>query len=380
VNDLGLRIRAWFANRWPMLVAPIGAILLAIGISSVVLAVGGKPVFETFEQMGSYGAERDSMSYILSKATPYYLAAIAAAIGFRMGLFNIGVDGQYRLATLLAAALGSASFVSWVPGPLRIVLMVLTGMLVGAAWAGIAGLLKVTRGVSEVISTIMLNVIGGGIAAWLLSAHLKEVREGSNSESTQVLPRDSWMPSLPLIPDSDDDVFGFILVAALVGAVYWLTLARTRFGFDLRATGANPSAAVASGVDARRMVMSTMLLSGAVAGLVGMPQLLGETHAYSESVGGLGFAGIGIALLGRNHPVGIAIGAILWGFLERSSQILDLNDIPKETITIMQGTTVLSVVVAYELAARFARWRQQKKVGEATGTAQAPSVKTEVAA
>jgi simple sugar transport system permease protein len=372
----------------PVVLAPIGALLLAVVVSSLVLAVGGKPVLLTFEQMLDYGTQPDSIVSMLNKATPYYLAAIAAAIGFRMGLFNIGVDGQYRLATLLAAALGGASFLGWLPGPVRTLLIIVTAMAVGAAWAGIAAVLKVTRGVNEVISTIMLNVIGGGIAAYLLTAYLKEERVGSNAESTRILPEDSWMPSLPevlgvfdeatgwlgvvlvyLTRESMAGVFGFLVVAVLAGAVYWFVLGRTRFGFDLRATGLNPSAAVASGVDARRMVLVTMLLSGAVAGLVGMPQLLGESHAYTESVGGLGFTGIGIALLGRNHPIGIAFGALLWGFLERSAQILDLNDIPKETITIMQGTTVLAVVVAYELATRISRRLQQKRVGEATGTA-----------
>jgi simple sugar transport system permease protein len=125
------------------------------------------------------------------------------------------------------------------------------------------------------------------------------------------------------------------------------------------------SAAVASGVNARRMVLYAMLLSGAVAGLTGMSQLLGERHAYTSSVGGIGFTAIGIALLGRNSPVGIALAALLWAFLDRSALILDLEEIPKEIITIMQGTTVLAVVVAYELASRLSRRAQQRRVGAA---------------
>jgi len=121
------------------------------------------------------------------------------------------------------------------------------------------------------------------------------------------------------------------------------------------------------------MVVVTMMLSGAVAGLVGLPELFGQTHAVAENVGGYGFTGIAIALLGRNHPIGMLLGAVLWGALESSAQILDLNDIPKETVTIMQGTTVLAVVIAYELTTRLTRRVQQRRVGETTGAITVPA-------
>jgi simple sugar transport system permease protein len=239
-------------------------------------------------------------------------------------------------------------------------------MLVGAFWAGVAAVLKVTRGVSEVISTIMLNFIGGQIVAFLLTTnHLGVQAKGSNDVTTPLLPKDAWLSGIPLIPGSASDVKGFVVVAVLVGVGYWFLLGHTRLGFDLRASGQNATSAVASGVNARRMVLYAMLLSGGVAGLVGLSELLGERHAYSSSVGGLGFIAIGIALLGRNSPVGIALASLLWAFLARSSQILDIEEIPKEIITIMQGTTVLAVVVAYELATRLSRRAQQRRVGAA---------------
>jgi ABC-type uncharacterized transport system permease subunit len=363
------------ARLLPQLLAPLGAIAFAAAISSVVLAFAGKDIGLVFRSMLDYGSQPSSLVAILNKATYYYLAAVAVAIGFRMALFNIGVDGQYRLAALLAGALGGAAFLGWLPGPVRTVLIVLVAMAVGAAWAGIAAVLKVTRGVSEVISTIMLNAVAGGLVAYLLTTERLAVQPpGSNAVATPLLPADSWMPGVALIPGTDDRVFGFIFVALAVGVGYWFVLGHTRFGYDLRATGLNPAAAVASGVNAKRMVINTMLLSGAVAGLVGMPQLLGETHAFTQDFGGVGFTGIAIALLGRNHPVGIAFGALLWGFLERSALILDLEDIPKETVTIMQGTTVLAVVVAYEVANRISRRVQQRRVGETVGDTAEPIV------
>jgi ABC-type uncharacterized transport system permease subunit len=348
----------------PRILAPVGALLLAALISSIALLISNKDPISAFSAMLDYGAQPESLVDILNKSTDYYIAAVAVAIGFRMNLFNIGVDGQYRLATLLSAALGAASFLQGVPGILRILLIVVVAMAVGAFWAGVAAVLKVTRGVSEVISTIMLNFIGGQIVAYLLTTnHLGVQAKGSNDVTTRLLPKDSWVSGIPLIPGAQSQVHGFVIVAVVVGAAYWFLLGRTRFGFDLRASGQNPTSAVASGVNARRMVLYAMLLSGAVAGLVGMSQLLGERHAYSSSVGGLGFTAIGIALLGRNSPVGIALAALLWAFLDRSALILDLNEIPKEIITIMQGTTVLAVVVAYELAGRLSRRAQQRRVG-----------------
>jgi general nucleoside transport system permease protein len=130
-------------------------------------------------------------------------------------------------------------------------------------------------------------------------------------------------------------------------------LKRTRFGFDLRASGLSPSAASASGVDARRMVLKTLLLSGAVAGLIGMPDLLGSTHVYgTQFTGGLGFLGIAVALLGRNSPVGIALAALLFAFLDRAALPLQFADIPSSVVTIIQGTIVLAVVIANEVARR----------------------------
>jgi simple sugar transport system permease protein len=347
----------------PQLVAPVAALLLAAGVCSVALAISGKDSLAAYRQMLAYGILPDSQAEILNKATYYYIAAIAVAIGFRMGLFNIGVDGQSRLGAFFAAVLATAPFLDGLPGVARILLLVITSMVIAAAWAAIAGLLKVYRGVSEVISTIMLNVIGAGIVAWLNADHWGVQAKGSNAVTTRILPADSWVPALPLVPGANDGVFGFIVVAALLGVVYWFVLGRTRFGFDLRATGYNPSAAVASGVDAKRMVLIAMALSGAVAGLVSLPLVLGEYHAYTQDVGGIGFTGIAIALLGRNHPVGIAFAALLWGFLERSALILDLEAVPHEIVTIMQAVTVLAVVIAYELASRLGKRAQQRRVG-----------------
>ena len=155
---------------------------------------------------------------------------------------------------------------------------------------------------------------------------------------------------------------------SLVGVRYCLLVWRTRFGFDLRATGANPFAAVASGVSSRRMIIIAMALSGAIAGLVGLPQVLSTTGSYGRtSPPGLGFTGIAVALLGRNNPVGIAVAALLLAFLDALQRPLQFADVPKEIVPIMQGIIVLSVVIAYEVIRRLAASRRRRRGDRRSG-------------
>ena len=356
--------------------APLLALAFAVIVTSAILVVSGHPPMQVYRDMWDYGTQPDSLALTLNLSTTYYIAAVAVAIGFKMNLFNIGVDGQYRLAALFAAYVGGRASL---PPVLHVALIMVVAMVVGAMWAGVAAVLKNRRGVSEVISTIMLNYVATGIIAFLLAPERFAVlTEGSNNIGTSPIPPSGQVPGFNAIPNASSQVYGLVLLAAAVGVGYWWLLSRTRFGFDLRATGLSPTAAVASGVNVKRMVLAVMLLSGAVAGLIGMPQLLGASYAYNlDFPAGLGFTGIAIALLGRNSPVGIVFGALLWAFLDVSRQILDLQGVSKEIVTIMQGIAVLSVVIAYELIRRYSIRAQQREVGrQLTETADALSEAT----
>ncbi|MFC4531408.1 ABC transporter permease [Sphaerisporangium dianthi] len=349
------------------LAAPVLAIVFAGVITSIILLLNGNQPLPTFGLLLDFSANPQVQVTILNGATTYYISALAVAIGFRMNLFNIGVDGQYRLAALIAAAVGGALTL---PGPLQIGVIMLVAVLVGGLWASIAAVLKTARGVSEVISTIMLNAIATGLGAWLLTPERLAVLSGNNIGTKPIGPSGHF-PGIALIAGTQAKVFGMIIVAAVLGVAYHVLLNRTRFGFDLRATGGSETAAVASGINVKKMVLYTMILSGAVAGLVGIPQLLGASYSYSlDFPAGLGFTGIAIALMGRNNPVGIAVGALLWSFLDNSNDILDFNGIPKEIVTIMQGTIVLSVIIAYELVHRYRAAAEQRRVSRqlSTGT------------
>jgi len=350
------------------LLAPALAIVVALAISALVITVIGENPATAVKVMFDFGdtpsQQTQAIVVILNRAVPLFLAGLAVSVAFRMGLFNIGVEGQYRLATILAAATGAAVAL---PGPLQVLLIMVVAMAVGAIWAGIVALLKVTRGVSEVISSIMLNFIALGIASFLLTGPLRGSAPGASIVTTSDIPESGWFPGLNGVftglglAEPRTELYGFLLVAIVAGVVVSVLIKRTRFGFDLRASGMSPSAATASGIDARGMVIKTMLISGAVAGLIGLPDLLGDQHNYgTEFTSGLGFLGIAVALLGRNTPLGIALGALLFGFLDRAAIPLQFADIPASVVTIIQGTIVLSVVVANEVARRLTRRQAER--------------------
>jgi simple sugar transport system permease protein len=343
--------------------APVLALVAAFLITSLVLVAAGDSVGGVWGQILSVPEAR-GLTNIVNSATVYYLSGVAVAIGFRMNLFNIGVDGQYRVASFAAAVVAGEA---WLPGWLNTAAAILAAMLVGAAWAGIAGLLRVTRGVSEVISTIMLNAIATALVAFLLRKAAVDTEGGSNIVATKEIPEGSRIPGFTLVPGAPNEVYGFVFIAIAVGVAYWLVINKTRFGFDLRATGLSETAAVASGIDVKKMILVSMLLSGAAAGLVGLPILFGEAFAYGSTFqSGLGFAGIAIALLGRNHPIGIALGALLFAFLDEQSNPLQiLLDVSPDIVKITQGTIVLTVVVAYEVVRRYGVRLEQRQVAAA---------------
>ncbi|HEY7280057.1 MAG TPA: ABC transporter permease [Actinomycetota bacterium] len=357
--------------RWRRLavnvVAGVSALVIALAISSIALLLIGHDPITAYREVFNYGNHPGQIISVINAAVPLYIAALAVAIGFKMGLFNIGVEGQYALAALFAATAGAHVHLPW--GPLQILFILLVAMGTGAVWAGVAGVLKVTRGVHEVISTIMLNTIAVGISAYLFLEHFAQPTSATNlTTQTPFLPKNAAMPALvhssAKIPEP---LTSMVFIAAILGVLFYVVVWKTKFGYNLRASGTNFEAARVSGIDPRAMVVKTMLLSGAIAGLVGMTQILSFSHAYTlDFQVGLGFTGIAVALVGRNNPIGAAVAALLFGYLQVSAQILDFNGIPKEVYLIMEGVIILSVVVAYELARRSLERSEVRRAAEAT--------------
>jgi ABC-type uncharacterized transport system permease subunit len=340
------------------LAAPVLAVVVAAVVVSLVLLATGDDVGAFWDVMLTWPKNRNLVN-IVNSAAILYLSGVAAAIGFRMNLFNIGVEGQYRLAAFAAAAFAGEA---WLPGKLNTVATILVAMLVGAAWAGLAGLLRVTRGVSEVISTIMLNAIALSLVGYFIG---KVGVQSGVSTSTKRVPESGWVGGISILPGAPK-AYGRALLAVVVGVAFAVVLNRTTFGFNLRATGASESAAVASGVDVKKMIVISMLMSGAVAGLIGMPVLFGQAHNYGTSFQtGIGFAGIAVALLGRNHPVGIAFGALIFAFLSEQGNLLNiLAGVSPDIVAVTQGVIVMAVVIAYEVVRRYRVRLEQAAVAE----------------
>lgn len=340
------------------LLPPLLAIAFAVALSSVALVISGADPLHAFGTMAAQLNEGTTSVDTVNLATVYYLAGLAVAVGFQMNLFNIGVEGQYRFAAVVAAIVGAAMEL---PPVLHVLAILVIAVLSGALYALLPAVLKVTRGVHEVITTIMLNSIVFGIVAYLINPDNFGQLHGNNVSTPEIAPT-GRIPGIPF--GEAGTVFGAVFLAAALGFGYWFLLNRTRFGFELRASGESPSAAAAGGVDAKRMTLTAMLLSGAVAGLIAMPELLGRDYTYAmTATQGYGFTGIAVALLGRNHPGGIALGALLWAFLDKSAVSLETIGVPREIATIMQGTIVLAVVVAYEIVRRAELAAEQRRVG-----------------
>jgi simple sugar transport system permease protein len=362
------------------LVAPLVAVVAAMLITSVVVALSGSSPMEFWQIIFEPPANRVYVN-IVNQSSMIFLSALAAAIGFRMNLFNIGVEGQYQIASYTAAVVVGAAFV---PGPLNVLLGLVVAVTTGALWAGIAGVLKVTRGVSEVISTIMLNAIAGTLVGYFMSTY--GIRTG-NARQTATIPESSRVPGLTPFLERDGAIWSLVLLAVVAGVAFSFVLNRTRFGFDLRATGMSESAAVASGVKVSRMIVISMLISGGIAGLIWMPAFFGAAYSYGTAYqAGLGFTGIAVALLGRNRPLGIMFGALLFAFLNEQSNRLTLNsDISQNVVLITQGVIVLAVVVAYEVVRRRQAAAEQRAVAqklqaEPRSSGSGPSDTTEVKA
>ncbi len=342
--------------------APLIAVVAAAVVTSLVVWVADSSVSDFWDVMLTAPAKRNWVN-IINQTSMLFLAGVAAAIGFRMNLFNIGVEGQYTLAAYCAAVVAGAAFF---PGTLNIWASLVVAMLVGGIWAGIAGLLKVTRGVSEVISTIMLNSIALTLVGYFLNQYGDQAGQGRR---TTPIPDGSKLVGqhFGYYDARGTGVWALAFLAIVIGIVMSVVINRTRFGFDLRTTGHNEEAAIASGVNIKKMIVVAMLLSGAVAGLIWMPALFGGADYYGTTFQrGLGFTGIAVALLGRNRPLGIAIGAALFAWLSVQANPLQLTaDISPSVVQVTQGVVVLAVVIAYEVVRRWSATQERKALRRA---------------
>lgn len=273
----------------------------------------------------------------LVTATPYIFAGLAVAIGFRCGLFNIGAEGQFFMGALGAAYVGYS--IEGLPWFIHLPLAILGGALAGAVWGAIPGYLKAKFGAHEVVNTIMMNWIAFRLSDWLLTGPMMA------SGFRPVTPNIQKTAELPRF--FDDPLrfnWGFVLALVVAYLVYWF-LFKTTLGFEIRAVGANPDGSKYAGMSVVRNFVLVMVLSGGLAGLAGAAQVLGVDHWVGQGFSaGYGFDAIALALLGKSHPLGVVLSAILFGILRSgATRMQSLAGIPIDIISIIQGLVIIFV-------------------------------------
>jgi simple sugar transport system permease protein len=269
--------------------------------------------------------------------TPYILAGLAVALGFRGGVFNIGAEGQLFIGGLAAAFVGYS--VRGLPAFLHVALALLAGVAGGALWGAIPGYLKAKTGAHEVINTIMMNYIAFRLTDYLLTGPM--ARPDGLPITPEILPT-AYLPLLLARPARLH--LGFILALLMAGAVWWF-LWKTTTGFEVRMAGANPRAAKYAGVHTGRTIVLTMALSGALAGMAGAVQILGVDHRMVRAFStGYGFDAIALALLGNSTPLGVVLSSLLFGFLRGgAARMQSVASVPVELIRIIQGMVIVFI-------------------------------------
>ncbi len=342
---------------WP-LVAVVAAFIVG-GI--VIFALGDNPI-EAYRLLlsSSFGSLRD-IGWMLHYATPLIFTGLAVAVALRCGLLNIGAEGQLYVAAFAAAWVGiklggtvvssggAEQNWSWatLPAFLLVPLCIAAAVIAGAVWGGIPGVLKAKFGSHEVINTIMLNFIGIALVSYFTQYFYKIpgdpiLQTAPIGENATIPKLSSFIPGLP--PDVPLNVAFLIAIFACIAV--WIFLWKTKWGYELRAVGQNPSAAEYGGISPKKQIILAMTISGALAGMVAIGEVLGTRHNFYNGFSAeWGFLGIAVALLGRNHPLGVFVAAIFFGVLLRGEIFVDAftSKVSKDLGWVLQAIIILFV-------------------------------------
>lgn len=335
--------------RWAQLtILPALNLMAALLVTGLVIGcIGEDPRDCLVLLIGGALGYGEGIGYTLFYTTSFIFTGLAVATAFHAGLFNIGGEGQAYIAGLgitLVALAGDQVLPVWVILPLAIV----AAMLFGAIWAFIPGWLQAKRGSHIVVTTIMFNFIAYSLMLYLISHHLIEA--GSQNPTTREFASSLWMPSLQgiaetmgiLLPTTPLNIC--FLIALLACLFFYVMVWHSRWGFELRVVGINDSAARYAGISVSKVIIIAMCVSGALAGLSAVNELLGSTHRMNVAfTNGVGFVGVAVALMGRNHPIGIILSALLFGVLTQGGLELSFERpaITREMIVFIQGLIIL---------------------------------------
>ena len=341
----GSSVRRLLRSALDAILIPFLAIVTAIVLGGIIIAVvRGNPILAYAGLIqGSFGSAK-ALSETAVWATPYIMGGLGVALAFKGGLFNIGAEGQLAVGATVSALVGYA-LPEWlgtnIPLIIHLPLAIIVGMIAGGLWASIAGFLKAYTGGHEVINTIMLNYIALNTISFLLNGPMKD-RDPNNVIARTPLIAES--ARIPAIFEGLRVHWGFIFALLVAWFIWWL-LNKTTVGFEIRTVGANPDAAKYAGINVKRTIILTMLLSGMLTGLAGTIEVTGLNyrHELGFSVG-YGFDAIAIALLGKSHPLGVVLAAILFAAMRNGATRMQfLTQMPIDLISMLQALILLFV-------------------------------------
>lgn len=329
-----------------VVLVPLISLLLAGVISAlVILSIGGSPREALTTMVDGAMGSPYAWGYTLYYATSFIFTGLAVTVAFHAAMFNIGGEGQAQLGGLGVAL--ACLFIPWPHWTLALLGAGAAAALFGAAWASIPAWMQARRGSHIVITTIMFNYIGAALIIYLLVYVLWPVGQmdpaTANFPAATHLPTLHEIPGLSLIFTKKVPVNVTLFVALMACVLVWVLLWHTQLGYEIRAFGKSPEAAKYAGISSTRIIMVSMLISGGLSGLMSINNVMGESgRLLQNSSEGAGFIGIAVALMGRNHPLGVLLAAILFGFLYQGGAELGLwTSIPIELRTVVQGLVIL---------------------------------------
>lgn len=352
------RLRKALLAFWEALWPPGLALFLGLAVSAAIVAAIGENPLVVLPMIFEPGlGSMDGFARVLFDATPLIFTGLAVAYAFRAGLFNIGGEGQLYMGAFSAAAVALA--LPGLPRLLALPLAVFAAGLGGGLWGAVPGLLKARFGVHEVINTIMMNFLAVGITGYLVERHFKEPDQmiphtRAIAENYHLLPFAKG-PLGPWLGLDRANPLGASLILALLAALLVLAIFKRGVeGYRLRAVGLNPEAARYAGIKVGRVTLRAMAVSGALAGLAGVHEVLLYRHRFLDNFSsGIGFLGIAVALMGKNHPGGIVLSALLFGLLNTGALEIDIfTDVPRELVMVLQALIILFMVSITQLAGR----------------------------
>lgn len=343
------------------LAQPIGSVIVSLIIGGIVMAAFGFDPLQGYWGLFRYAFLSEfNLTVTILNSVPLVFTGLAVAFAFRCGLFNIGAEGQLLVGSLFAGWLGTLVHL---PMIITVPLLLVVGTLVGAAWALLPGILKATTGAHEVITTMMMSWIGLYLTSYLVKNVLMDPRStipasDKITDQARLLTLDK---ALPFLFRSPTRLHLGVFVALLAAVFIWYLLTRTSLGFEVRSVGSNPFAAEAGGVSIRRNIILALLISGGLAGLAGTVEILGlHYRVYDRFSAGYGFTGITVALLAKNHPLGVIPAAVLFGALTNGGAGMQLQaGIPVDIVDVLSGV-IIFLVAAEELVKGFGRRRAKR--------------------